>query len=63
MPNAVHPDRMTAAERLDEVGAILAQGILRLRGKANKLNRFGDICLDFNGRRSVHGRETNDHGE
>ena len=29
MTNALHPDRMTAAERLDEVADILARGILR----------------------------------
>lgn len=63
MLNAVHPDHMTATERLDEVASILAMGILRLRGKANKLNAFGDICLDFKGGQSVHGRETDDHGD
>ena len=30
-PNAISPEIMTAAERLDEIGAILAAGILRLR--------------------------------
>lgn len=63
MPNALHPDRMTAAERLDEVAAILAVGILRLRGKANKPNVFGDVSLDFTGRQSVHGRATNEYGD
>jgi len=32
-PNAISPEIMTAAERLDEVGAILAAGILRLRDR------------------------------
>ncbi len=63
MPNAVHPDRLTTAERLDEVGAILASGVLRLRGKVNKRSAFGDICLDLGGGQSLHGREPDDHGE
>lgn len=63
MLNAVRPDRLTAAERLDEVGAILALGIQRLRGKSNKIREFGDISLDFDGERSVHGRETYDRGD
>lgn len=57
MSNAVHPDRMTAAERLDEVASILALGMMRLRGKVNKRSAFGDIFLDLGGGRSVHGRE------
>lgn len=31
--NAIHPDRMTRAERLDEIARILAQGILRRRAR------------------------------
>lgn len=58
MLNAVHPDRMTTSERLDEAADILALGILRLRRKSNKINVFGDISLDFAGERSMHGRET-----
>ena len=34
-PNAISPEIMTAAERLDEIGAILAAGILRLRRQQN----------------------------
>ena len=33
MPNALNPSHLTAAERLDEVGRILAAGILRARAK------------------------------
>lgn len=32
-PDAISPESMTAAERLEEVGAILAAGILRLRAR------------------------------
>ena len=38
MANALHPDRMTAAERLDEVASILGAGIRRLLAKHNKHN-------------------------
>ena len=33
MPNGLHPDLMTPAERLDEIAEILAAGILRLRAR------------------------------
>ena len=63
MMNALHPDRMTAAERLDEVAAILGAGILRLLEKHNKYNELRDISLDLPALQSVHGHGTNDHGE
>jgi hypothetical protein len=31
--NALHPDLMTAAERLEEIGEILAAGLSRLRAR------------------------------
>ena len=66
MLNALHPDRMTAAERLDEVAAILGAGILRLLEKYNKYNKYNelkDVSLDLSAQQSVHGDGTNDHGE
>lgn len=48
-PNAVAADRMTAEERLAEVGRLLAAGILRLRTR--------DIRLDFPPDKSGVGRE------
>ncbi len=63
MLNALHPDRMTAAERLDEVAAILGAGILRLLEKYNKYNELKDVSLDLSAQQSVHGDGTNDHGE
>jgi hypothetical protein len=63
MLNALHPDRMTSAERLDEVATILGIGFLRLREKLNKHNRLGDVSLDLSAQQSVHGDGTNDHGE
>lgn len=58
MLNAIHPDRMTTTERLDEAAEILALAILRLRRKTNKINAFREIPLDFAGGRSMHGHET-----
>ena len=49
MPNALDPNRMTAAERLDEVASILAAGLIRLRARQSRhlsADR-GDSCLDF----------------
>ncbi len=63
MSNALHPDRMTAAERLDEVAAILGAGILRLRKKRNEYNELGDVSLDLPATQSVHGHGINDQGE
>ena len=48
-PNALAADRMTAEERLAEIGRLLAAGILR-RGP-------GDVQLDFSPDRSGVGRE------
>ncbi len=62
MANALHPDLMTAAERLDEVASILGAGIRRLFYKHNKNNGLRDVSLDFSATQSVHGQAT-DHGE
>jgi hypothetical protein len=54
-PNALSPDLMTAAERLDEIAAILAAGLMRLRRR--KSTRIagdrGDSSLDFPPGRSI----------
>ena len=56
MHNALHPDRMTQPERLDEVADILAAGLIQL--KARKSRRLsadrGDSCLDYTARQSGH---------
>jgi hypothetical protein len=36
LPNALDPNLMSAAERLTEIGEILAAGLLRLRAKGYK---------------------------
>ena len=55
-PNSFPPDRMTTAERLDELASILAAGLIRLRARqSSKLSAdFGDSCLDFPGYQSGH---------
>ena len=57
MNNALSPDRMTAAERLDEVAGILAAGFLRWRERnlSNKNKELGDFPLDFPPTESMHG--------
>jgi hypothetical protein len=58
MPNPLHPDLMTPAERLDEVARLLALGYLRLRArrqaeKANHPNHLREFRLDFGSERSA----------
>jgi hypothetical protein len=56
MSNALHPDRMTAAERLDEVAEILATGLMRLRSRQSSdlSHRFGESSLDCVAHQSGH---------
>ncbi len=49
MTNALHPNRMTTAERLGELASILAVGLIRLRARKSRqlsVDR-GDSCLDL----------------
>jgi hypothetical protein len=57
MRNALAPDRMSAEERLREIGEILASGLLRLRARdrARRAAGSGESSLDFTGEQSVHG--------
>ena len=59
MPNALDPNRMTAAERIAEIGEILAAGILRLKARqaARRPGDRGDLSLAFPANRSRHGRK------
>jgi N-acetylmuramoyl-L-alanine amidase len=56
LDNALDPNLMTAAERLTEIGEILATGILRLRAKTQKAKDLRDLSLDFPAHQSRHGR-------
>jgi hypothetical protein len=58
MPNALRSDRLSSAERLDEVARLLALGFLRLQArrqapKANQPNHWSGFGLDFGPEGSV----------
>ena len=61
MSLALHPDHMTAAERLDEIAEILATGAMRLMtGKSTRFSaQRGDCSVDFTANQSVHGSDRN----
>ena len=54
MANPLDPNRMSPAERLAELGRILAAGVMRLKsGKSTDLcNVTGDSLVDFEPRKS-----------
>jgi hypothetical protein len=58
MHNAIRPDRLSAAERLDEIADILAAGLMRLRArKSSPLSRdHGESSLDFSPNQRGHAR-------
>ena len=50
VPNALSPEKMSAGERLDEIGRILAVGIARARqakSKPSNINKIREVSLDF----------------
>jgi hypothetical protein len=53
--NPVHPDLMSAEQRLTELAQILAAGVIRLRMQQS-ISAAGsrDLGLDFSPERSVH---------
>ncbi|BCH23560.1 hypothetical protein [Mesorhizobium sp. L-8-3] len=57
--NPLAPDRMRAAERLDEVAAILTAGLMRLRAKqSSRLSAVREnSSVDFTGYQSGHAVE------
>jgi hypothetical protein len=58
MPNALNPDLMTPAERLDEIAEIFAAGILRVRARlrAPGGSTAEQVSVDFSANRSGHAR-------
>ena len=60
--NPIHPDHLTAKERLGEVCRLLALGLLRLRARDHAKGRqssrlsasTGDSSVDYPGTRSGH---------
>ena len=61
MRNALDPDRMSAIERLAEIGEILARGLIRLRARQSRQvsDDHGDSYLDFSADQRGHGPVTN----
>ena len=49
LPNALSPEQMSAAERLDEIAEILARGLMRLRARKSRQisEDHGEIFVDF----------------
>jgi hypothetical protein len=58
VPKPLHPDLMTPAERLDEIGEILAAGIVRVRERlrATRGSTEEQVSVDFSPRRSGYAR-------
>ena len=58
LDNALDPNLMSAAERLAEIAAILAAGIIRLKAResARAARDSGDVCLAIPARQSRHAR-------
>ena len=52
--NQTPPDRMTAERRLQEVGQLLARGIVRLRMPPQNIAPESEFELDILAGRSVH---------
>jgi hypothetical protein len=64
MPNALRSDRLSSAERLDEVARLLALGLLRLYArrraeKASEPNLLREFGLDFPAEGSVCDTDVN----
>ena len=64
MNNALHPSRMNAAERLDEVAEILAAGLMRLHGRQSTplSGHRGESSLDCAAHQSGHANALTDDG-
>jgi hypothetical protein len=64
MPNPLSPDRMTLAERLDEIAEVLAAGLMRLNArKSSDLSaERGESSLDCAAHQSSHADGLTWHG-
>jgi hypothetical protein len=54
--NALHPNNMATSERLDEIGEILALGLMRLRARQSSrlYAGSGERSLDYVANQSGH---------
>jgi hypothetical protein len=61
--NAINPNQLTPAERLDEIADLLAAGLMRLRARKSSTlsNDRGESSLDCFGYQSGHARPR-EHG-
>lgn len=58
--NGLAPEHMTAAERMAELGQILALGAMRMHGKSSSLSDgHGDSSVDFAWQQSGSASRTN----
>ncbi len=59
IPNPIHPARMTPDERLGEVWAILARGLVRLKARQSRSvsDDQGESHLDFTATQRRHADE------
>jgi hypothetical protein len=64
LPNPIDPERLSAAERLDEIAEILAAGLMRLKArKSTPLSAHsGESSLDCAGHQSGHADALKAHG-
>ena len=64
MPNSLHPDLMSPAERLAEIVEILAAGVVRLRARQSTLllPPPGESSLDCAGDQSGHANSETEKG-
>ena len=53
---STHPDRMSAQERIAEIGELLARGLIRLRARqsSRKFADGGESFVDFSAHQSGH---------
>lgn len=60
MLNALHPNRVSGDERMAELAAILAAGLMRLRAKQSRRLSAGteSSLVDFTANQSGHGPAT-----
>jgi hypothetical protein len=60
MTNPLHPSHMSAAQRLSEVAAILAAGVMRLRARQSTSlsGERENSCVDFTANQSGGAVET-----
>jgi hypothetical protein len=58
VPAALDPNLMTPVERIEEIGEILAAGLIRLRARQRQAEARPprESSLDFAAERSVHGQ-------